>query len=335
MYKRQGLHYERLGYKNKTQYLNSMKSFLQANSVLSANEKDLQILSEINIARAKTKLLPNSEEPLQYFYDLLKKVKEGDIQEARILFHALLFCYSENSSSSCNNLYNKFLKNQHVTSERKNLVDIFRNLNMGNLSNISVQEIKIDSELDEFILNLEIALLFEKNLEFDLALGYLKKSKTLAQGKEEEQVLNHFKTEIEFEKFFVEGIDTGALLEQENLYSLGKSKEWKKYKVRLETELEHEREHFKRNYLERIYSAFEKIPTSSYFAPASLSPIFLKDGETSLKLISNKDRSFLFYLFLLSSFYNPKAEINPQINLLLDAEKRQGNKNRHLWMTLK
>jgi len=331
----QGISFER-----KKKYLEAMKSFLQANSVLPDNRLDLQIESEVHIARAKTNLFPNKKNYLVYFEDLLKKLNPNQPQEEKVLYELLLNCYGASINLNCEPYYKRYMSQNFASQDRKKVIEFYRNLQLENSKYVEENYenfLSLDSNEDEFLKNIKLAKMFSRASYLDKALKHAKLALTKAKvsyNQEEIEIAENKLIDIEFEMYFIQGIDIGNLTNINSLFSLGKSKEWKKYKSRLDDLLKNEFNYFKKSYIQRIYNSYDNLNNSSEFEVLNLGPILMNRGKNSLFLLKEEDRNFLFHILLLASNYQMGSELNSQIDLITQTEEKLQNKNRLQWMRL-
>lgn len=202
--------YSELGvsFERRRKYLESIRNFLQANSLLPDNRPDLLIDSELNIARLKTKNFPNKNYLLHY-EDLLLRFPANSIEEEKILYSSLLVCYESSINVNCDNYYNRYQVHPLANEDRKFIVSYYKSLKEGNLKVIDPQYDKFIKTLtneDPFLKNMKLAYLFSKGFIWDKALFHAKEAIKYSSYPEEKEASEIRLEDIEYEIYFIKGI---------------------------------------------------------------------------------------------------------------------------------
>jgi len=314
-------------------YLESIKYFLQANSVLPDNRPDLQIESEINLNRLKKKLYPDFDF-LKNYKEILKVFSNVQVDKETFLFNALVTCYEDLGNKNCNYFYKEYKNLDSPNETNSFIIDYYNSIYEGNIKFIIENKIKFNSVRnfkDMYLHSLNLANLYSNLTLWTFALEEINLSLEKTGSKYEIEFANSIKSDIYYEYFFINGIDIN-LDNKEKITFYAKNRFWDKYNEKLNSMFLKEPDSFKREYLKRIYKSYELMENSPDFQPISLSPIFLKTGEPSLSLLKETDRVFLFYLLVNSLPFQKGDELNNQFDLLLQTEKTLKNTNKSLWL---
>jgi hypothetical protein len=335
IYEEEFLKFTNLGRKEERNrnYLESIKYFLQANSVLPENRSDLQIESEINLNRLKKKLYPDFNF-LKNYKEILGVFSNVPKDKEAFLFNALITCYEDLGNPHCNYFYNEYKKLEPISENNTIIIEFYNAIYEGNIKYITDNRSKFNSVRnykDLYLHNLNLAILFSNLTLWNFALEEINSSLEKSGSKLETEFANSIKSDIYYEYFFINGIDIN-LDNKEKITFYAKNRFWDKYNEKLNTMFLKEPDSFKREYLKRIYRSYELMENSPDFQPISLSPIFLKTGEPSLSLLKDTDRVFLFYLLVNSLPFQKGDELNNQFDLLIETEKSLKNKNKLLWL---
>ncbi|HMV77203.1 MAG TPA: hypothetical protein PL163_01645 [Leptospiraceae bacterium] len=323
------------GEERNKRYLNAIRYQLQANSVLTENRPELVIRSELNIARLKTYLFV-SRNYLQHYETLLSKYSAGTSEEEKILYEMLIRCYESSLEVKCENYFERHQVHPGSTDDRKFITRYYRALRRGDLTVVDPEYrrfISIPFTEDRYSTHLKLAYLFSRGFIWDKAVFHAREAGKLADTETEKKYSELILSDIEYEIFFIKGIDPN-IQTKEKIYYFATSRSWAKYREKINNMLQYENNYFKKNYQTRIYEAFEHLETNSDFEPVSLGPLFLKDGRTSLYLLKEPDRNFLFHLLLKSIQTQLGNELNNQFDFLIETEESLNNRNRSLWMKL-
>ncbi len=337
LYEEEFKKYTLLGRKEerKRNFLESMKFFLQANSVLPEKRIDLQIESEINLNRLKKRLYEDF--PFEVTYKALLKIfSNNSSDKENFLFHTLITCFEDLQNKNCDIFYKEYKNLTDSNEKNLFLIEYYKSIRDGNVKFILENNSKFKAQMvfqDPYLQHLHLAGLYANMTLWSLSLEEINFSLEFAESIQEKEFANSIKSDIYFEYFFINGIEIN-LDNQEKISFYAKNRIWDKYNEKLNSLFLKEQDSFKREYLKRIYKAYELMETSPDFQPISLSPIFLKTGEPSLSLLRETDRVFLFYLLVHSLPFLRGEELNNQFDLLLETEKSLKNTNKSLWMEM-
>jgi tetratricopeptide (TPR) repeat protein len=317
----------------KRNYLESIKFFLQANSVLPENRTDLQIESEINLNRLKKRLYEDFLF-VGIYTSLLEIFSKNPVDKENFLFQTLISCYEDLGNKKCDTFYKEYKELKDTSENNRFIIEYYKSIRDGNIKFILDNKLKFKEQMvfqDPYLQHLHLANLYSNMTLWSLSLEEINLSLDHADSKQEKEYANSIKSDIYFEYFFINGIEIN-LDNQEKISFYAKNRIWDKYNEKLNSLFLKEPDSFKREYLKRIYKAYELMETTPDFQPISLSPIFLKSGEPSLSLLRETDRVFLFYLLVNSLPYQKGEELNNQFDLLLETEKSLKHTNKSLWM---
>ncbi len=323
------------GEERKKNYLESIKFYLLANSVIPENRKDLQITSEINLIRIKKRLFRDFNFK-DYLSKLLQNYPGNSKEEEKVLFGSLVTCYEDIIYTDCDDFYNLYKKNSFVSNENKLIIDYYKALNDGNIKFIVENKTKFSTlkfAYDEYLHHLNLAVLYSGVTLWNYALDEIILCIDKTKDKVEIDLANSIKSDIYYEYFFIKGIELN-LDNKDKASFFGKNRIWGKYNEVITQIFKKESDSFKREYISRIYKSYELIERSPDFQPISLSPIFLKTGEPSIYLLKESDRMFLFHILTKVIPFQKGAELNNQFDLLVETERSLKNYNRALWMEI-
>ncbi|MCB1176468.1 MAG: hypothetical protein KDK36_02710, partial [Leptospiraceae bacterium] len=318
----------------KNNYLKAMKKYLLANSVLPENNAELQMEAELNIARIKSYLF-NDQNYLQHYENLLSKFNNIPKEEEKILYDLLKLCYEAKENIDCSKYYGKYNSNPFANKDRLFVIDYYRDLKNNNFENIDKnykEFLNKAKHRDPFLFNVNLADIFTRNFHWDKAKYHLKEADNASSNKEETDIIKDKLSDIEFEKYFILGINPSYT--KSDVYSFAFEKSWGEYSKRLELIFKLESNYFKKNYQERIYDAYRKLESSSDFEPLGLGPLYMKNGKPSLQLLKESDRDFLYYILTKSIPFQKGQELNNQFDILFQSELDLNFLNRALWMEI-
>ncbi len=335
IYEEEFLKFTNLGRKEERNrnYLESIKYYLQANSVLPDNRSDLQIESEINLNRLKKKLYPDFDF-LKNYKEILEVFSNVPKDKEAFLFNALLTCYEDLGNTNCKYFYDEYKKLDNISESNSYIIEYYNAIFEGNIKYINENRAKFNSALnykDMYLHYLNLSNLYSNLTLWNLALEEINLALEKSGSNIETEIANSIKSDIYYEYFFINGIDIN-LDNKDKITFYAKNRFWDKYNEKLNTMFLKEPDSFKREYLKRIYKSYELMENSPDFQPISLSPIYLKTGEPSLSLLRDTDRVFLFYLLVNSLPFQKGDELNNQFDLLLQTEKTLKNNNKSLWL---
>jgi Tol biopolymer transport system component len=318
----------------KRNYLKSMKYLLLANAVIPEDKYELQVKSEINLAKLKTKAFPSRVNYLRFYEELLSKYRLNPVEEDAIRFQLLVSCYESILNPNCKSHYDEYMNSAYVNQDLKFIISFYKNLRQGNISYINenyTKFISIKTDEDQFLKNLRLSNLFSKAFYWSKSREHANISLQLAKNKTETYIAQSKLSDIEYEIFFIKGKNPKFEMAN-NIYYYGSNKIWEEYRRKTKELSLNESNKNKQTYQQILLDAFEKMETSYDYEPISLGPLFLKDGRPSLYLLKDSERDFLFYLLVKSISYQKATELNNQFDILLDTEKNLDNNNRVAWM---
>jgi Tol biopolymer transport system component len=334
-YKEEFERFTRLGIEEERNqnYLQSMRYFLSANSVLPDNDSDAQIRAEMNIDRIRTFLF-NENNFFQHYESVLDKFKDLSDKKEKILFDMLIVCYENRENLDCKKYYSEY-KSLNPTNDRLFVIDYYKNLRENNFTFVDENYerfLKLSASRDPYLFHFKFSYLLARNFHWEKAEFHIKEAIANAtKGTKQKALAEDSLANLEFEKFFIRGFLPGK--EHDNkLYSMAINRRWNQYAKQIQDLNEKETNYYIRSYKKRIFDSFQKLESSSDFQPLSLGPLYMKDGTPSLILLNETERDFLFYILLRAIGYQRGEELNNQMDILLKVEKDQGNQNRYLWM---
>ena len=318
----------------KRNYLQSMKYLLQANSVLPDNNVNFLIQSEVNLAKLKTKVFPNSENYLVHYENLLNRFSIDSKEEEAVTYELLHSCYEAILDVNCEKYQTKYDSFANATEDRKFITNYYKNLRAGNLSIVDPQYdkfISLNSGEDPFLKNMRLASLFSRGFIWDKARLHAELAKKLAESEQEVSFAESTISDIQYEILFIKGIDPD-LIRDDKVYFYATNRIWDAYRKKAKELSGQEGESTRKSYQSRLLDALDSIENKADFEPTTLGPLYLKDGRPALYLLKESERNFLFYLLLKSIVTQTGEELNNQFDLLIDTELRLKNRNRALWM---
>ena len=320
----------------KRNYLQSMKFLLQANSVLPDKNVEFLIQSELNLAKLKTKTFPSVSNYLNHYENLLTRFAINSKEEEAITYELLLSCYEAPIDVDCEKYQTRYNSLPNATEDKKFVVNYYKNLRAGNLSIVDPEYkkfISINSEEDPYLKNMRLATLFSRGFIWDKARLHAETAKKLAESKQEIKYAENAISDIEYEIFFIQGIDP-ATVREDKIYFFATNRIWDAYRKKAKEISQQQIDSTRKTYQSRLLDAYDSIENKADFEPTSLGPLYLKDGRPALYLLKESDRDFLFHLLLKSIVTQTGEELNNQFDLLIETEFRLKNRNRALWMQI-
>ena len=320
----------------KRNYLQSMKFLLQANSVLPDNNVEYLIQSELNLAKLKTKTFPSVSNYLVHYENLLNRFAINSKEEEAILYELLLSCYEAPIDVNCEKYQPRYNSLPNASEDKKFVTYYYKNLRDGNLSIVDPEYkkfISINSEEDPFLKNMRLATLFARGFIWDKARLHAETAKKIAESKQEIRYAENAISDIEYEIFFIKGIDPDTIRE-DKIYFYATNRIWDAYRKKAKELSGQQSDSTRKTYQSRLLDAYDSIENKADFEPTSLGPLYLKDGRPALYLLKESDRDFLFHLLLKSIVTQTGEELNNQFDLLIETEFRLKNRNRALWMQI-
>ncbi|HMV41083.1 MAG TPA: hypothetical protein PLS71_13745 [Leptospiraceae bacterium] len=320
----------------KRNFLKSMKYLLQANSVLPENNAEYLIRSELNLAKLKTKTFPSVSNYLVHYENLLNRFEINSREEEAILYELLISCYEAPIAVNCDKYFSRYNALSNATDEKKYVVNYYKNLREGNLNIIDPDYdkfISIKTEEDPYLKNMRLASLFARGFIWDKARQHAEIAKKLAESKQEVNYADNAISDIEYEIFFIKGIDPDTIRE-DKIYFYATNRIWDAYRKKARELAENQSDASRRTYQSRLLDAYDSIENKADFEPTTLGPLYLKDGRPALYLLKESERDFLFHLLLKSIITQTGEELNNQFDILIETELRLRNRNRALWMQI-
>ncbi len=320
----------------KKNYLQSMKFLLQANSVLPDNNVEYLIQSELNLAKLKTKTFPSVSNYLTHYENLLTRFAINSKEEEAITYELLLSCYEAPIDVDCEKYQSRYNGFPNATEDKKFVINYYKNLRAGNLNIVDPEYkkfISINTEEDPYLKNMRLATLFARGFIWDKARLHAEAAKKLAESKREITFAENTISDIEYEIFFIKGIDPDTIRE-DKIYFFATNRIWDAYRKKARGLSNQQSDSTRKTYQSRLLDAYDSIENKADFEPTSLGPLYLKDGRPALYLLKESDRDFLFHLLLKSIVTQTGEELNNQFDLLIETEFRLKNRNRALWMQI-
>lgn len=320
----------------KRNYLKSMKHLLQANSVLPDNNPEYLIQSELNLAKLKTKTFPSVTNYLVHYENLLNRFSINSKEEEAIIYELLLSCYEAPIAVNCDQYFARYNALANATEDKKYVVNYYKNLREGNLNIIDPgysKFIAINTEEDPYLKNMRLATLFARGFIWEKAKQHAEIAKKIAESKQEVTYAENAISDIEYEIFFIKGIDPDTIRE-DKIYFYATNRIWDAYRKKAREIANNQADASRRTYQSRLLDAYDSIENKADFEPTTLGPLYLKDGRPALYLLKESDRDFLFHLLLKSIVTQTGEELNNQFDLLIETEFRLKNRNRALWMQI-
>ncbi len=323
-------------FERKRNYSEAMKNLMLANSVIPSSNEKLQIESESNLAKLKTKAYPNRNKYLNYYETLLEKINITKEEEETILYNLLVSCYEAPIEVDCRKYYSKYQSNENATQDKKFIIEYYKNLREGNLKFVDSEYQKfilLENAEDKFLFNNRLAFLFAKGFIWDKARIHLNEALKLAENPTEKFIVENKISDLEYEIFFVKGKNPDSV-SKEKIFYLADNRIWDEYRKKSKEISIYEANTNKKSYSERLLDAYDSLENNFEFEPTTLGPLFLKDGRSALFLLKDSERDFLFYLLVKSINYQVGTELNNQFDILLETERSLNNKNRALWFQI-
>ena len=194
----------------KKNYLQSMKFLLQANSVLPDNNVEYLIQSELNLAKLKTKTFPSVSNYLVHYENLLNRFAINSKEEEAITYELLISCYEAPIDVNCEKYQTRYNSFPNVAEDKKFVINYYQNLRAGNLSTVDPEYkkfIAINTEEDLYLKNMRLASLFTRGFIWDKARLHAEAAKKIGESKREIGFADNAISDIEYEIFFIKGID--------------------------------------------------------------------------------------------------------------------------------